>query len=109
MCNFNSSFCRLCDNRKKDEIVHVLFECENLKNIRETAWNRVLESMPINMVTECQRATAREKTILLLSCYGGSFIPEWTNIYVRTINFVDVIYKERAIQYKAIEDENALS
>ena len=87
MCNFESIFCELCDIRAKDDSSHVLFECEGLKTIRETNWARVLLAMPNNMVNDVHNMTPGEKTVLLMSCYGGSFIPEWTNMYAQTAIF----------------------
>ena len=107
MCNFDSIYCNLCNIRNKETSVHILFECEGLSTIRDAAWTRVLSTMPTSMVNDIQSMTSGDKTSLLMSCYGGSFIPEWADIYIQTIMSVNAIYKERADKYKRLtEDEN---
>ena len=104
MCNFQSKICKLCNSRSKDDATHILFDCDGLRIFRAAAWIRVIQMMPHGMICEIQDMTSREKTIYLMSCLGGSHIPEWTNVYVQIVNYVHDIYQQRASMYKEIED-----
>ena len=104
MCNFQSSQCKLCNSRSKDDGIHILFDCEGLTMTRENAWINVIQTMPPSMVIEIQNMTSKDKYIYMMSCFGGSFVSEWTSIYIQIVHFVNIIYKKRAALYKEFEE-----
>ena len=102
LCNMNSKLCKLCSYRARDDVTHLLFECEGLKTIQDTGWATVILLMTEGMRCDMERLTYKEKSTLILSCYGNTFIPDWTDLYAATLNFVHLIYQKRADMYKAI-------
>ena len=105
MCNMKSKFCKMCFERARDDVPHILFECNRLKTVRDAAWEKVISSMPVSMRTDVNSMTPREKSVFILSCYGNTCIPNWTDMYLETINLVHKMYKERADIYNVIEME----
>ena len=59
---------------------HVLFECPALQVIRDNIWPKLLNTMPAAMVRNLNEMTSDQKSELILSCYGGSYLPEWNKI-----------------------------
>ena len=84
---------------ERESPAHVLFECPALQVTRDDTWPRLLLSMPNAMAESIQSKTNYEKVIQLLSCYGGSYFPEWDNIYACTAQMVHLIYRKRHSMY----------
>ena len=104
-CNFDSNICKLCPLRAIDSPGHVLFECPALQEARESTWPKLLSSMPPAMVESINEKNYEEKSTLIVSCYGGTYIPEWDNIYHDSIKMVHVMYKKRFERY-ALENDD---
>ena len=98
-CNFECIYCRLCANYRKESPTHVLFECPALQETRDSTWPGLLRSMPNAMSESIQSKNNDEKAKLLLSCYGGSYIPEWNHVYANTAKMVHLMYKQRHSMY----------
>ena len=69
-------------------------------------WAMVILHMPSRMSRDVQSMNSTKKCTLLLSCYGGSYIPEWTSLYVKTLIFIRTMYMARAAIYKDIEESH---
>ena len=69
-------------------LAHVLFECSGLieKRILETEILR--NECPINMFTDFQRLNNQDKTIYIMSGFGGKYIKEFENVYNVFLKFV---------------------
>ena len=80
-CDFNCNVCRLCCGNKKDNALHVLYECPQLLSTRGSAWLEVVNSMPGAMAEHIRGRTDRDKLSFILSGSKGSYIREWQDIY----------------------------
>lgn len=90
-----SNLCNLCNLYESETIEHFLFWCPANKNIRAQYEKIILESMPLAMKTEYLALEHKDKVIFLLSGLKGSFVQEWTDIYVNILNYVNSVYKHR--------------
>ena len=66
-CNFNCKVCRLCCGNKKDNALHVLYECPQLLSTRGNAWLEVINSMPGAMAEHIRGRTDHDKLSFILS------------------------------------------
>ena len=55
--------------------------------------------MPSRMVTDMEQMPSSDKTRILLSGWGGSFIDEWIDLYLTSLTYVSSLYKNRARLY----------
>ena len=76
-CNFNCKVCRLCCANKRDNALHVLYECPQLLSTRGSAWLEVINSMPDAMTEHIRGRTDHDKLIFILSGLKGGYIREW--------------------------------
>ena len=80
-CNFNCKVCRLCCGNKRDNALHVLYECPQLLSTRGSARLDVINSMPDAMAEHTRGRTDHDKLISIRSGLKGGSIREWQDIY----------------------------
>ena len=98
--------CGLCGT-ENESTIHVLFDCNKLRECRSQMWNNVTESMPEGLKLEMDSRDNTEKAIMLLSGFGQSFIHEWTQLYSNSARFVHTMYKKRSQLYDELaSDQN---
>ena len=100
-CNFQSKYCQLCTLRARESPAHVLFECPALQETRHSTWPRLLRTMPTAMSESIQAISNDEKVRQIISCYGGSYIPDWNEIYTSTAQMVQKMYITRHALYSS--------
>ena len=89
-----------------DNVIHVLFDCDKLSQMRCQLYQKLIASMPQALSEEFHNMTKREKLILMFSGYGQTYIPEWSNLYMNTATYVDSLYKLRSNAYDALPIDN---
>ena len=47
-----------------------------------------------------------EKAVLMLSGYGNTYIHEWSELYLNTVEYVDSLYKLRSNLYDTLPIDN---
>ena len=94
--------CRLCNSQRRENSVHIMFECPGLELYRGALWNSVLLHMPEAMKMHVCSMNDTNKLNLLLSCYNESYIVEWNDLYKATAKFVHDMYYHRSEAYKNI-------
>ena len=62
--------------------------------------------MPQALASDFTSLSKENKAILMLSGYGHNYIPEWSEIYVNTANFIDRLYKLRHWAYENLPIDN---
>jgi hypothetical protein len=100
--NFIRNRCGLCDSLLGENTAHILFECESLSRTRNQYWPTVVQCMPVNLAAHVSTLSHQQKTDLLISCYNGGFIFEWTSMYIATVKFIYALYKDRANKYDEV-------
>ena len=75
-------------------VQHMLFECENTKELALNEWAKVENSFPIAMLESVNRMTLREKTIFMISGLNGRYVEEFADVYNAILEFVNVMIKE---------------
>ena len=89
--------CGLCEMRKKENLIRVLFHCPKLDNMRTKVWGRLLSSMPPGMM---QDMCMSERTLtILMSGLGGTYVREWDIVYANIALFVWRMYRHRKEMY----------
>ena len=96
--------CGICGHHKED-VCHVLFDCNGLSNKRHSLWSRVERDMPMGLKNDISTMSSSEKTILLLSGFGNKFIREWSELYKSSAIFVHEMYVSRAISYDLMNED----
>ena len=104
--NFSRDACTLCDSQSYDNVIHVLFDCDKLSQMRCQLYQKLIASMPQALSEDFHNMTKREKLILMFSGYGQTYIPEWRNLYMNTAAYVDSLYKLRSNAYDALPIDN---
>ena len=102
-CNFDSKYCGLCQSRTIESVLHILFGCKELGVVRFSLLNNIIESMPDAMRDSFCNMIAEDKVIFLLSAMHCKYTKEWSNLYRNIVIFVDEMYNERSVKYKALE------
>ena len=97
--NFSSRSCKLCQTFCEDSVVHVLFQCPLLDDIRIQCWGDITGRMPIPMKDDVEKMTPQDKVIFILSCLGNTVVTDWELLYHGICIFVDRIYKMRSRLY----------
>ena len=102
--NLEVSICGLCNLNVKETPHHILFKCEAEEYliVRTTLWNRVTEKMPYALKQSVYHMTVEENSKLILTCLGGSFIKEWTELYTSISIFISKMYITRDIIYQRV-------
>ena len=98
-CNFNSKMCKLCTYGNLENPAHVLFACSALQDTRDNTWARLLQVMPDAMSIGIENCNNDEKINQIFTCYGGSYISEWNEIYAQTAKMVYKMYHARYESY----------
>ena len=101
-CNFNSNMCKLCPPGKLKNPARVLFACSALLNMRDNAWARLLQVMPSAMSESMTNCNDDVKICQFFSCYGGSYVNEWNEIYAETAKLFYKMYYARHFMMKLI-------
>ena len=99
-CNFTSKMCKLCAYGYLDGPAHVLFECPALQDTRDETWSGLMQVMPNAMSISMNNSSSDEKINQFFSCYGGTYIHEWNEIYAKTAIMVHKMYHARNECYK---------
>ena len=101
--NFQSKLCKLCVENVRDSPAHILFQCPSLQNTRESLWAGLAGAMPSAMRSDIETKGIDERANIIITCFGGSFVPEWSSIYTHTVMFVYHLYKSRYYKYADLE------
>ena len=107
-CNLNCKVCRLCCGNRRDNALHVLYECPQLLSTRGSAWLDVINSMPDAMAEHTRGRTDHDKLIFILSGLKGGYIREWQEIYKRIADFVYSMYCARFHLYARLDPSRNL-
>lgn len=103
--NFKSQSCQLCESNDKKDLIHILFNCSELNEVRTNNLTNLNKVMPRAMVEEFNGMNVAEKLKFLLSPLHSQYIAEWKDIYVEIAKFVNAIYSLRAKLY----DESSMN
>ena len=88
--------CQWCIEPVEENGVHMLFECERLRNVRAEKWGNVLECMPAEMQAVTVEMSSRDKMLFIFSGYNGAiFEDEYLPLCDATIEFCHCMYDER--------------
>ena len=88
--------CTLCDTRRKDTPVHILFECHRLNECRDKHLSKIRGLMPIAMKTDFDHSSNLLKTQLFLSGFRcDSLIDDWCELFCSTACFIHDMYVKR--------------
>ena len=107
-CNFDCNVCRLCCGNKRDNALHVLYECPQLLSTRGSAWLEVINSMPDTMAEHIRGRSDHEKFSFILSGLKGGYIREWQDIYKKIADFVYSMYCARFHLYTRLDPSRNL-
>ena len=107
-CNFNCKVCRLCYGNKRDNALHLFYECPQLLSTRGSAWLEVINSMPDAMSEHIRGRTVHDKFFFILSGLKGGYIREWQDIYKRIADFVYSMYCARFHLYARLDPSRNL-
>ena len=99
--NFDKNRCLLCDTRENDTPQHILFECVDLSEVRQSMWPKVINCMPSGMASDVSAMRTGEITTFIISGLRGKFIIEWVDVYENMARFIYTMYKERSNKYEA--------
>ena len=97
--------CRMCTSGTSDSPAHVLFECTALQDARDRAWADLSRVMPNAMLQSVGNMNSNEKLKLMMSCYGGNYIPEWDELYGNTAKMVFKLYTARYEGHKISSEQ----
>ena len=93
--------CQICTSYEMETILHVLFDCETLSEMRERVYGPLLNSMPIRMRQEYEAMDKSARLKFLLSGFlVDKYVPEWQDLYMKTSTFVYEVYKARRNRYE---------
>ena len=104
--NFSRDPCSLCDESTYDNVIHVLFDCDRMAQLRCYLYRKLIESMPNALAEQFTNMSKHEKLVLMFSGYGHRYVPEWHELYLNTANYVDSLYKLRSTAYDALPIDN---
>ena len=96
--------CGLCTLRVNENFKHVLFECNELEETRQIEWRKVLINMPQGMRNSMRSGDMPSELApgLLVSCLGGTYIRQWSGIYMTLLDFVCRMYTKRSDMYDVL-------
>ena len=87
--------CDLCTNGQIEDVVHMLFECEQLNVTRKALWQKLLVVLPAAMSEELSYMSSTEKTIFIFSAFQCPYVIEWQCVYENVLSFVHTMYNTR--------------
>ena len=88
-----SPLCNNCESYTEDTAIHMLFQCDGLKEERKTLWQDVLENCPTDVLrNEIVRMRDIDCTKFLLSCLSNTFVLEWIPLYKSICKYVYNLY-----------------
>ena len=76
----------------------MLWQCKALDAQRAQSIKRLKEVMPPNMYKDLLKLPLEERTYVLISGLGGSYIKEWQSIYISILDMVYKLYSYRIKQ-----------
>ena len=96
--------CGLCTLRVNENFKQVLFECNELEETRQIEWRKVLINMPQGMRNSMRSGDMPSELApgLLVSCLGGTYIRQWSGIYMTLLDFVCRMYTKRSNMYDVL-------
>ena len=97
--NFDKSKCKLCSANCKEDPQHIIFNCNELQEVRNTKLLEMYSVMPKSMVNNMLDMTVSQQAMFILSPLRSLYIPEWNDIYVSIASLIFEIYKCRAMKY----------
>ena len=89
-----SAFCQECMAMVGDTVSHMLWQCEGMSIVRNDTWRNIQYIAPPSLFQEIQRMNDDQKTVLLLSGYGG-YVHEWLPLFVHTADFITGMYNNK--------------
>ena len=101
-CTYSNRVCRLCFSYNAITSTHVLFECSSLTTARDSTWHNVLNNMPDAMAQHVGACDDENKLVFILSGLMNNYIPEWNDIYLGIVYFVNEMYSSRQKLYETI-------
>ena len=104
--NLSRDPCALCDYQGYDDNIHVLFDCDKLEPQRSRLYEKLTASMPNALCQNFRDMNKDEKAVLMLSGYGNTYIHEWSELYLNTVEYVDSLYKLRSNLYDTLPIDN---
>ena len=66
-----------------------------LHHTRQCWWPKVYDAAPSAMRAGIDTMNNEEKAVFLVSGFRCDYTPEWEELYIATINFCYVLYKQR--------------
>ena len=100
-CNYDEPFCKLCESRNRDTVLHILFGCPSLGIERSKLLEVVYTSMPLPMRVSYDMMTVNDKLSFLLSCLNSVYVSEWGAVYKNILTFVHAMYTSRYNMYQS--------
>jgi len=76
-----------CECDEKPNIVHILFKCKDINDVRREHLDRLLSIMPNNLRNDFLDIDEKRKVALIYSGFGN-FVVEWWNVYIGILDFV---------------------
>ena len=103
--NFGSRVrCQICSQYVIETREHIIFDCDELNDVRVTLLRDLFECMPIGMRNSFSNLNSVGKLEFLLTGLGSDlYIDEWKIIYSNAARFIHNMYRERYCKYKAFE------
>jgi hypothetical protein len=95
--NNNSLLCKQCDLYEVENVSHLLFECTRFNDVRTSAWDDVINEMPLPLITHMNQMGIRKRTEFLFSGFNCNFTPEWLDLYEAAALYIHKLYRLRVL------------
>ena len=104
--NFGSRVrCQICCDYCIETFEHIIFDCMELREVRNVLLTELLEAMPPAMRESFTGLNNLQRLVFIISGLGSDvYIKEWQEVYLKASRLIHIMFRERANRYNMITD-----